>query len=416
MKKNRALFGLLFLLSFCYGQEGSLKVGDFLPELEFHNVLNIDSGPVNLRNGKALVLDFGSTTCAPCIASLKKFQVLLEDFEDDIQVISVTRDKKERVSKFLEANRLGDHSTIPILYEDSVLKRLFPHLTEPHLVWLGKDGKVKAITNHDYVTKKHVDLFLTDEILDWPVKWDFPLDVKKPLRVWNNEILSSGLVPKVEQSIYISSHIPGVRSKYMLTSDSIRKSIRVLVINDPIPELYLRTLGYSLYSGFMGSQIVTENFEGRDLVYNHLHGPKLEWMQENTFSYEMYFPDNLSTEERNRRIRILLDQYFPYAVELVDTVRDVWVISPTANAVEVADSTEEPGIMMKEMITWINGVPNAAPTFYVAGPEEPKRHFKMNIDTSRLDDFDYLEQELNRYGYRLSKEKRTIETLVIRKE
>lgn len=415
MKKNRILFGLLFLLSFCYGQEGSLKVGDFLPELEFHNVLNIDSGQLNLRNGKALVLDFGSTTCAPCIASLKKFQVLLEDFENDLQVISVTRDKKGRVSKFLEAKRLGDHSTIPILYEDSVLKSLFPHLTEPHLVWISKDGKVKAITNHDYVNKEHVHTFITEEVLGWPVKWDFPLDLGKPLRVWNDEILFSGMIPKVEQSIFICSHIPGVRSKYMLFTDSIKRKIRALVINQPVPELYLRTTDRSLGNGFMGSQIVAENFVGTDLVYNRLHGPKLEWMQENTFSYEMYFPVDLSAEERNKRIRVLLDQYFSYTVELMDTVREVWVISPTAHAVEEA-LTGEAGITMKKMIAWINGVPNATPTFYMTGPEEPKRHFQMNIDTSRLDDFKYLERELKKYGYRLSKEKRTIETLVIRKE
>lgn len=419
MRYIKLIVCILFTITNIHAQDiGRLIPGDQLPELTFSNILEnrATSQSLKLLSGKALILDFGSTGCAPCIASLQKFQRLMSSYGDRLRVVSVTSEKQNRVEKFLKSNAIGKELTIPIIYEDTTLHHLFPHLSTPHLVWIDKNGKIVAFTNHDYVTPNHIQAFIDGEKIDWPVKWDFPLDVSKPLRVWNNQIGNMNLLPKDEMSFFISSYIPGVQSKYFTARDTVKGKTRILAVNQPIPELYLRTMGRSLRDKFMASQIVTENFDGGNLVHNYLNGTQLAWMQENTYSCEVNFPDDLSKDWTGRKTRAFLDLYFSYHTNLVDTLRDVWLVSLGPDTITTGRDVGDKGISLMKTIDMLNEVPNATPVLYLQVANVRKiAPFTMGIDKKRLHDFEYLKAQLENYGFLLRKDRKVIETLVIRK-
>src|SRR5690554_2535713 len=83
-----------------------LSLGDKLPSLDIVNVLNHPDSVLHTRDfdGKALILDFGSTSCPPCIVSIAKLDSLQKMFGEDLESISVMMDKKERVEKLLVDN------------------------------------------------------------------------------------------------------------------------------------------------------------------------------------------------------------------------------------------------------------------------------------------------------------------------
>ena len=235
-----AILGLTMSVTWAFGQSASkgLRPGDFLPPLQFKNVLNSSVVPLNILNKKAVVLEFGSTGCPPCIESIEKFQRFLEDYNQDLQVVSVTRESKQKVEHFLNTHPKGKNIFLPMIYEDTLLNSMFPYISFPHLVWISNSGKVKAITNHDYVTKEFIEEFLHEEELNWPVKWEFPLDKDTPLRVWNNEFKQLNIRPKHEQSITISTYIPSLHSISDIQQDTINKLVRHIAINQPLPALF----------------------------------------------------------------------------------------------------------------------------------------------------------------------------------
>ena len=79
-------------------QEYAYKVGKKLPDITLEN----DSGKTSLHNflGKVVVINWWSTTCAPCIMEIPGLNMLHEEYKD-VEFISIIYDK-ENLSSFLE--------------------------------------------------------------------------------------------------------------------------------------------------------------------------------------------------------------------------------------------------------------------------------------------------------------------------
>lgn len=408
---------LMLLAVYCNGQSRNLSIGDSLPALQFGNVVNYGDKVIDFSRftGKTVVLDFGSTSCPPCIESLAHFEELKEEFGEEMIVISVMKDKKERVQRFLQSNLIGKHSTVPIVYEDSVLNEFFPHITQPHLVWIGDDGVVKAITNHHYIQKEYLRNLLDRDSLNWSIKWDFPFDYELPLRVMHSQNFRGEMKPAAEQSIYLSNHMPGVHNRQVITIDSLTGQVRILVMNFSIPKMYLTLLGRKWEAGFMASQLVFHDMDSDVLVYQQeIHGPKMEWDAKNTYCYEMFFPLTLPERERNKRIMRLLNDYLSIDVKLKTMERTCWIIQ--ASTLSKVPSVES-GLTIKELINALNNKPGHPPVYYEKNQLDTEKDYtiRMEIDRRCLEDFKYLNDKLRLYGYNLYLNKRQVESLIIEK-
>src|SRR5690606_25379878 len=117
---------------------------------------------------KATILDFGTTTCSPCMKSLKSMNSLPRTFYEDLQVFFVSKEPQRTVKRFLSHSPIGKDIRIPIIAADTVLHAAFPHISEPHIVWIDRNGVVKAITDHHYVNKETLqELIEGQDFTEW---------------------------------------------------------------------------------------------------------------------------------------------------------------------------------------------------------------------------------------------------------
>lgn len=418
MKWHIMIIGLILVITRSYGQQKqkTLSVGEYIRDIMITNALGGDKD-IRLLDGKALVLDFGSTTCGPCMASLEKFEILKKKFPGQLQVISVTGDKQQRVDSYLRGAGRGKVQTIPIVYEDSLLKNMFPHLTTPHLVWISKEGKILAFTSNDYVKEEYVKDFLeAQDIISWPVKWDFQLDDTQPLQIWNSKLNLGDNVAAGKQSILLCGYISTTYSLFKSLRDSSTHMIRYLAINQPVAEMYLQLYGKSLRRNFKGYQVIAENFDGKGLVYDVSSGTKAEWQKDHAYCYEMYFADSLSNTQVNRNINLYLEQYFSIGARIADIRREVWYITSSKDNPK-SKKGDIFGLTMKELIAKKNQIQGTAPLEFNNSHLDAQRDFmvKMDIDVSLIHDFQYLKDKLQLYGYTLKKGEKMIESLIMYK-
>ncbi|MFC1225331.1 TlpA family protein disulfide reductase [Pedobacter sp. BG31] len=104
---------------------------------------------LNRYRGKLILLDFWATYCVPCITSFPKMQVLQQKYQNDLQIILVNNEPLARATAFLQKRKDEHNEAFTAIVADTLLNNTFPHRTIPHYVWIGKDGKVLAITGEE---------------------------------------------------------------------------------------------------------------------------------------------------------------------------------------------------------------------------------------------------------------------------
>ncbi|GLU53415.1 TlpA family protein disulfide reductase [Dyadobacter frigoris] len=106
---NRFYLTILFILpgEITYGQ--SPKIGDKLPYFTLDRVINSKQNIIKAEDlrGKIAIIEFWGTWCAPCIPAMTHLDVLQKHFSNDLVVIAVSDDSKERLQKFLTKNPIS---------------------------------------------------------------------------------------------------------------------------------------------------------------------------------------------------------------------------------------------------------------------------------------------------------------------
>ena len=162
--------------------------------------------------------------------------------------------------------------------------------------------------------------------------------------------------------------------------------------------------------------MIAENFDGSNLLYDPRVYTRAQWLQDNAYSYEMYFSDTIEKGEVERKINLYLDNYFSMSATLKDTLRSVWYIKADENH-QLKNQESLFGQTIKEIMESKNRIAGAAPLIYIASREDEKRDFKskMDVDLTQIEDFEYLKRKLFEYGYILYPGKMNIESLVLSK-
>lgn len=105
MKKFFSLIVLIFSVSFCYSQE-QVIVND-IPMIKYEQLEN----KIKEEKDVLLVLNFWSTTCAPCVKELPDFMQVNNKFKNNpkfkMLLVSLDRGKdKDRVIEFIKKKNL----------------------------------------------------------------------------------------------------------------------------------------------------------------------------------------------------------------------------------------------------------------------------------------------------------------------
>ncbi len=157
----RFLLSLIFVVSLCHARAANYlgpEVGDVAPPLKIKQWLQ-RSGKTEegWPAGKVVVLEFWSTWCAPCVASIPHLNELAEQLKDKpVQFISVTDQPKDAIQSFLKKTPI--HGWIGLV--DEVFGDGNPYRVDaiPHTVIIGTNGRIACVTEPRLLNSRLIDL------------------------------------------------------------------------------------------------------------------------------------------------------------------------------------------------------------------------------------------------------------------
>ncbi|MHB8207638.1 TlpA family protein disulfide reductase [Mucilaginibacter sp.] len=252
--KAKYLFIIILMIFTTRSKADGIKIGQKVPNILIEQIIHFQHRSAKLSDfrGKFLLLDFWFTSCGSCIEEMPKLQALQQKFPDKFKVLMVTYQNKEKVEKFFRESKTVNGITLTSVVADSILNLLFPHVTDPHEVWIDDKGIVQAITETQSVTEENLLKFINHQALDLPLKVDAPdkaaLRTYKPVILYNYDKYKSGM-------LYYSylgegrDDVAGLQGTDEL--DSSHKRIRST--NCSMVDLY--KLAYGKIEGFPNSRV-----------------------------------------------------------------------------------------------------------------------------------------------------------------
>jgi thiol-disulfide isomerase/thioredoxin len=331
-KRTLILLFVIYQASFQV-QAQEIKIGEKIPDVFLPEVLGYKKNKINLLSefkGMPLIIDFWFTHCAPCVAFIPRLDSLHQSHKDKFNVLLSNYESREVIEKFIRNKKLLQHLRLPTTTSDTILKKIFPHMTAPHEVWVNRNGIVVAITSHSEITESNILKLINGEKLNLPVK----IETKE---------LFTGAKPLIETNkeqaylySYIGSYRKGMRNQLLTNADS--EFVALKISNLPLKDLY--QTAYAL-EGMKPSQIIYENIDSSIFKYDDATG-------KNLFCYDLLLKDSLLTTAR-QYMKQDLDRYFKMSSELRNEPATCYVISKItehtkndiSSAVDFADSYVE---------------------------------------------------------------------------
>ncbi len=163
--------GVLALLGFASSAflAGAIKVGDRAPEIRFDKLLPeqpVANASFQVLAGKAVVLEFWATWCAPCVEEIPHLNQLAQKFKDrPIVFLSVTDEEPEVVEAFLKKRSVG--GLVGIAHTASPWK-LYDVEGVPRTVLVDATGKVAGITFPTFLKESALEDLLAGRPLSLP--------------------------------------------------------------------------------------------------------------------------------------------------------------------------------------------------------------------------------------------------------
>ncbi|WP_145859778.1 TlpA family protein disulfide reductase [Pedobacter suwonensis] len=181
-KKNLVLLFLLINSISIQAQEKSqnysIGIDKKIPNVFLSKVINYSATGIRLSDlkGKAVILDFWATFCSACLIEFPKMDSFQKQYNKNLQVILIntySKDTEKVLGDFLvhQKSKLSGFS-LPIAQSDSTLREIFPIKSMPHYIWVGSDGRIKAITRAEQVTAPNIERLIAGLSLNLKIKTD----------------------------------------------------------------------------------------------------------------------------------------------------------------------------------------------------------------------------------------------------
>lgn len=216
-----------------------ISVGEQMPPVRFAQMLNYSRPFARLDQfkGKIVLLDFWGSWCGACLKKLDLLDSLQRRYADKLQILLISSDKggdtKEKLTKFFNnrRNARNERLVLPAVYNDSILRKYFPHDAVPHIGWLDKEQKCIAITNSTDLTTANVEMLINDRLPVFncsELMNDFHFD--RPLFIDGNGGNGDGIIFRST----LSRYIPGMTtaSRYTLNKEGL--TTHYTFINTPV--------------------------------------------------------------------------------------------------------------------------------------------------------------------------------------
>lgn len=405
---------LLSTLSILAQKEIPLKIGDTVPDLVLHNVINYKDSVIRISDfkDKLVILDFWSIYCGGCIKLLPYLDFLQKAYKGKVQIICVSPESIHQVNHFLINNNIANKTKLVNIASDTILDQLFPHQLISHEVWIGKNRKVLAITYPDYIDSTNIELALSSQKLGWPVKTDnLAFDDSLSLLT-----LMDGHAAK--QYTLFLPYQEGIPNHFGSSTDTVTHKIRSYMYNMPLAHLFLAAWGRSfLY--FQPSHIKVDPQYLDRIVYVSEKIPKSDWDRNHTYCYESLLPDSLTGDGVLKMMRHSLEVYSGFTATLTTQQTDclvLQIIGDTRLLFKRSSSTgSSPKYYIPKNLDYfidqlnleINGIP-------VLNETGIKEKIQLSINMKNMQDTNQLNIAIAKYGLKLIPAKRNLELLIIK--
>jgi thiol-disulfide isomerase/thioredoxin len=221
MKRYFCFLALLCLFLRALAQEDitarGVQTGQQVPEVMVKNVTGlvvngrrVSDFSLSALRGKLVILDFWATWCAPCRKLVPLMDSLQMVFGDKVVFLPVTYQSNSEVGPVLNAIRILRPFHLPEVTGDTILHKLFPHRSLPHLVWIDGSGIVRAITEEKELTGDHIREILAGGASKLAAKSDLiiPYNPATPLFIGGNSLPEGAL----RYHSALSGYIPGLEA------------------------------------------------------------------------------------------------------------------------------------------------------------------------------------------------------------
>ncbi|HET9431687.1 MAG TPA: redoxin family protein [Chitinophagaceae bacterium] len=304
---SKLSFIIIFsLLHLSVKSQNQKEIGEKLPSFHISNVINYPSNSISDTDlkGKPVIFDFWSSWCTSCVSSILKLDTLQSKFKAKVLFFLVTSEDSTAINKTFKRFPYLRNIKIPVITKDTFLKKLFPHQSVPHVVWVDTAMRLKAITKAADLQSENISLLIDNRKLNLELKEDIEIDYTKSIR----EYFLKGGFP--QYSTTFTRAIPRIKSRIGIARSDT--TVRIYATNvDP----------FSLYAFAYKKEITLNPYDFNDKVIVHCKKrPVFKQIDDpnsyfkNAYCYELSI--NYSDEPVLSEIEILLmmqkdlDKYF----------------------------------------------------------------------------------------------------------
>jgi len=153
------------------GQATGLSIGQAVPDSLLNAQLNVFGAGAGTFlklidfKGKPYILDFWASWCGSCIKSLPHVDSLLKANKQALGIVLVNSSARDRdagkLARFVDSF-LKDHPgfSVPFIAQHQLFSRYFKISRLPCYVWVGSDGRIKAVTGYGTLNEENIRRFL----------------------------------------------------------------------------------------------------------------------------------------------------------------------------------------------------------------------------------------------------------------
>ncbi len=397
-----------------------IAIGQQVPDVLIQNISCLKGSdktlaalPLSAFKGKLLILDFWATWCAPCIAGFPKMKMLQEKYQNDLQVIMVNNEPVGSVTAFLQKRKTEHGEDFTVVLADTLLNKTFPHRTVPHYVWIGRDGKVLAITGEEELQEAKLLQAMAGEVGTLVNKKN--IDPALPL-FSSADFPAEGLV---RYSLLTKGRVSGLASG---TQFRKAKSSGVLLgraftnadffsLYGTIGRVLQRAMGQRFsdkqirYAGADSSGFLRDSYNYEFVVPERLSGKLYPMMLDDLNTYSPY----VGTFETEQTECLVLERFGVAEVRLSGS-HDMGILGRSDNGAGSQDVLILKNVRVEALADHLeNQVWNTVPVIDETGISD-----RISITISEIGGLEQVNEGLRQYGLRLQSAKKKMMVMVIR--
>lgn len=432
MKKLSITLAISLYTLSCFAQV--IQIGDALPPITLKHVVNHSTNEIVLTDykDKLLLLDFSATWCGASVGILPKLSALQQKFAADLQIIGISTEAENTVSNFCNRMKISEDIKIPYATKAGNIRKYFPYVYMPHIVWISKDQKIIAITGGKEVTEENIQAAIEGKLTALPIKKDSykKRDDQQPLFIHATPIVTSNgtqMETVNKTDVLFSSVITTYREG--LSAIAKYRDTAVTIVNMPVLNMYQAALGKADYRLMLKNRLFIECSKPERIQKAQTDtSDYAEWAKLHTYCYQLLLPQSLK-EKRFEIMTKELNHYFGNTLNIEGRIEKrkltCYILKKTDRKAEQLISKsaqwqrEENAYYFKIKKLPVEELLLSLSFFYQQHSPYPilnETNLKEPVDmelNARLSDMDAVNAALEKYGLKFVKEKRNIDVIVI---